>query len=163
MSIGSSSRERVIIFGSREYTNERLVGLVLTTARDRYGRILVVHGDCPTGADHHAREWVEAQLRRGSTRATQDPHPAGWERCGPECPPGHLTHRGGKTYCRSAGFRRNAVIARLGAAEAHGFWQPGARNTGTEMMHDLLTTAGINVIPHGRPDTAPAEHPAGLW
>lgn len=56
--------------------------------------LIVVHGDCPTGADVLADRWA----RRREPDVTVEPHPADW-----------------KIYGKAAGPRRNAHMVKLGA------------------------------------------------
>lgn len=93
---------RILVTGSRDWTDRgRLtseLGCAITEALkgDRwYPDIVIVHGDCKTGADAMAARLAKAYRYR------TEPHPADWR------PDGVLD--------RSAGFRRNAEMVALGA------------------------------------------------
>lgn len=57
---------RVLVTGGRDFTDRNLVWRTLDgLARERFGhddqayKLCVIHGACPTGADHHAHLWAE--------------------------------------------------------------------------------------------------------
>lgn len=98
---------RVLVTGSRTWSDRALVNrtlsdllveLVLTGSADTF---VVVHGDCPTGADRFARDWVGGWQPAGPP-VVEDRHPARWRR------PDGSTDRG-------AGYARNAEMVALGA------------------------------------------------
>lgn len=121
---------RVIVFGSRkwpvqyaEYIAERLGQLP--------DGVTIVHGACATGADWWADQYARArglQIER---------HPAIWK---PEGLSGPTDF--------SAGPRRNAHMASLGADLAIGFRMPGKSN-GTDGMWGECELRGIPVERHG--------------
>jgi hypothetical protein len=75
---------RVIVTGCRDWMWPDLVEKELEQLwgdLDCYEALIVVHGDCPTGADRFAKEWVEKkvqQMRREGSKANppeEEPHP----------------------------------------------------------------------------------------
>jgi hypothetical protein len=51
---------RIIVTGSRNWTNGQAVFRALTQAADGqdWDQLVIVHGACPTGADHFAVRWA---------------------------------------------------------------------------------------------------------
>lgn len=126
---------RILVTGSREWTDTRIIRDALEQAWYELlpaGEPVLVHGDCPTGADRIARD-----IWRGRGHV-DEPHPAAWD-----------------THGRSAGFRRNADMAKLGADLCLAFptvcRRPGCDRPaghyshGTAMMIELARRAGIDV------------------
>ncbi len=72
---------RVIVTGGRDYKDRVRVWSELEHLREEYGRVVVITGKCPTGADQFAAEW--AQIRGFLVEV-----PADWDtrgkRAGPE-------------------------------------------------------------------------------
>lgn len=88
------------------------------------GIMVVVHGDCPTGADAQAAEWVKKKaLMRYMVEA--EPHPADWS--GP--------------HKKGAGYRRNAEMVALGADLCLAFILDGSN--GASHTEKLARKAGI--------------------
>jgi hypothetical protein len=90
---------------------------------------VIVHGDCPRGADAFASqivdEWTTYPLD-GWYKVSQDPHPANWEK-----------------YGKRAGFVRNAKMVKLGADICLAFIKDDSR--GASMTADIAEKAGIDV------------------
>ncbi len=99
---------RVLVTGSRDWrvvaTVRRALNAVLADV-PAPRPIVVVHGDCPTGADIMAKVWATTWC--GDERVTEEPHEAAW----------HL-------HGRKAGPERNAAMVRLGADLALAFIGP---------------------------------------
>ncbi|GAA3718043.1 SLOG family protein [Streptomyces tremellae] len=72
---------RVLVTGSRDWAAPKTVGGVLTALLAATaalgGRLILVHGACPTGADEHARAWAEHHRHHGAP-IDIEPHPADW-------------------------------------------------------------------------------------
>jgi hypothetical protein len=114
----SNARVRVLVTGSRTWDDSRAVFDALAACN--YGRVTLVHGACPRGAD---------AMAAAAARALGweiEPHPADWERHG-----------------KSAGFRRNAEMAALGADVCLAFIRDGSR--GATHCAGLAEKAGIPV------------------
>lgn len=78
----------ILVTGSRELKNREFVGKTLNLYYNLHGRVDLVVGDCPTGADLFAREWVEnaMQLERHAKRMSFREFKADWERkCDENC------------------------------------------------------------------------------
>lgn len=58
----------VIVTGSRKLENrlrlEKVLAGYLADARERNERLLLILGDCPTGADKYALDWANRMIRR---------------------------------------------------------------------------------------------------
>lgn len=95
---------RVLVTGSRTWTDERVVNAALDECRAYYGdELVIVHGACPQGADAIAARWCEW---RG---VTQEAHRAQWDRHG-----------------RRAGMVRNAVMVDTRPAGVLAFIKDGS-------------------------------------
>ncbi|MPV51056.1 DUF2493 domain-containing protein [Pseudactinotalea sp. HY160] len=111
---------RVLLTGSREWTDHDLVQTVLDDIRRSAAgvEVMLVHGNCPAGADRIADDyWRRLEL-------PVETHPADWDR-----------------YGRCAGPIRNARMVGLGAALCIGF--PLGRSAGTRGCIRLARAAGI--------------------
>lgn len=83
---------RILVTGSRAWTDQKRVYEVLESVVEDKVNDVVVHGDCPTGADHFAYLWcIENNVQ-------QERHPAAW---------GH--------WGKAAGPRRNQEMVQRGA------------------------------------------------
>ncbi|NEA52379.1 SLOG family protein [Streptomyces sp. SID10815] len=120
---------RVLVTGSRDWPTPSVVWAALndllldTLPTGR--RLLVVHGDCPRGADAHAAQWAGVAGQLADTVAVE-PHPADW-----------------RQYGKAAGYRRNAEMVQLGADVCLAFIKDGSR--GASHTAQLAETAGIPV------------------
>lgn len=128
----------VLATGSRDYTArdtvwDALDEQLLDALTYRGADFIVVHvGDCPTGADHHAREWV-FQRTAGGYPVRCEIFYAAWAGTG-----------------RAAGPIRNQRMVEAGADVALAFYAPPpARNIGTAGCARLARAAGIKVVEHG--------------
>lgn len=121
--------KRILVTGSRDWQSNDLVWKALRLLLDNYGDITVVHGACPTGADHHAHQWIEAfeGNLKGGQSLTEEPHPADW-----------------KVHGKKAGPARNAEMVDLGADICLAFQRNNSK--GTQHTIDCARKAGIPVI-----------------
>lgn len=97
---------RVLVTGSRDWPSQYLVVSVLNeirTSTTPEEPLVIVHGACPTGADHFASAWVEA-IHHWDRNLTEEPHPADWGR-----------------YGNAAGPIRNSEMVALGADQCLAF------------------------------------------
>jgi len=147
---------RVLITGSREWdipgaVESALMDIYVREIHSAQGwRLVVVHGDCPTGADRMARNWAMHMHELGWAVA-EERHPADW--LGPchegFCEPGHRrAGRRGIPYCPAAGNWRNEQMAARGARESHAFYKKGAANVGTDDCASRARAHGIPVERH---------------
>lgn len=161
----------IVCTGSRDHTDDDLIGTALwetiNTAPATCLNIVLRHGACPTGADQIIADLC-ARNPYGAhmfpRRLIEDPMPADWDNCGPDCSPG--PHRKRKRrgdihhpgtlpdYCPKAGPRRNwdmlvrGVVSDLPANVVLAFPLPGS--WGTKSCMRLAKDAGIPVIPKRR-------------
>jgi len=120
---------RVIVTGSREWTDRALLTEVLDAILAEHGALTLVHGACPRGADAMAQSWALSRDHGTSYGAViPEPHPADW-----------------RAHGKAAGFRRNAEMVALGADVCLAFFKAGAGNRGTEHCAGLAERAGIEV------------------
>lgn len=111
---------RVLVTGSRRWTDIRRMRAMLAVTRELYPGAVLVHGDCK-GADR-----IAAGIWR-SWRLPVEPHPADWHRHG-----------------HAAGPIRNRHMVRLGADLCVAFLRPDSR--GTVHCAALAEHAGIRTI-----------------
>jgi len=150
----------ILVAGSRELTEP---GVVPGTLYDLVVNvedcpIVVRHGACPgeASADQAASDWINDL--GGRYEVTEDPMPADWDNCGPNCPPGpghrrrkkpgDIAHPGQlDDYCPTAGPRRNAAMVAKEPRPAYmvAFPEPGQPNYGTRNCIRLAQQAGITV------------------
>ncbi|MEV5140350.1 SLOG family protein [Streptomyces syringium] len=129
---GTQGPARILVTGSRNWPDERLVRLELSRAWYQLSRawyqhghhITVVHGNCPTGADHHAALWADNWAATGLGGVTEELHPADWA-----------------THGRAAGPIRNRHMVDLGADLCLAFIKD--RSAGATHCAGLAETAGI--------------------
>lgn len=110
-----TSTYRILVTGSREWTDRDLLTRELDTALTRARRTgrtpVIIHGACPRGADAMTDHYALSHDMR------PERHPADWANCAPGCNPAHQQHaqRTGKPYCPLAGKRRNITMVNAGA------------------------------------------------
>lgn len=116
---------RLLITGSRDWGDATVIREALDYALHRaQGRtLIVVHGACPSGADHHA-ERLAQWLRSKGLPVDVERHPADWKRHG-----------------RGAGPIRNQYMVSLGADLCGAFIRNDSR--GATGCANLAEAAGI--------------------
>lgn len=117
---------RVLVTGSRAWDDEGAIQFALSEILFHNRSMVLVHGDCPKGADRIADEWAAARNQFPARPVVVERHPADWEKHG-----------------RGAGFRRNAEMVRLGADLCLAFIVDGSR--GASHTAALAEKAGIPV------------------
>jgi hypothetical protein len=140
---------KVLVCGGRDYNDRAKVWRVLDEYQDRHGSLTIIQGDCPTGADHWAKEWTY-----GQPTVTRLDYPAKWE---------DLSHPGrrvkrradGKFYDAAAGPRRNAEMLDECPDIILAF--PGG--TGTASLIKMVRRAGYIRIDSIDPDVQSWEAP----
>lgn len=125
---------RILVTGSRDWTDrvqiaraiQRVIILTCPMLVDENGNpdrrdtsdVVIVHGDCPTGADRLAEQWATGCQPPIKT----EPHPADWD-----------------LYDKAAGFIRNKEMADLGAVACLAFINPcrkeDCKNVGLHGSH----------------------------
>lgn len=111
--------KRVMVTGSRHWTDEGAVIRALRAAQDQLGAFVLVHGACPTGADEIAADFWG---RRGPVEA----HPADWAQHG-----------------KAAGPIRNKEMVESGIDLVIAFPLPDSKGTRNAMA--LAHAAGIQI------------------
>lgn len=110
---------RVLVTGSRDWHDVDVVFAALSEVCTEVGTV-VVHGDCPTGADRIASDWCQTQRD-----IFEEKHPANWK------------------FGKSAGPIRNQHMVDLGADICLAFPLPESR--GTRHCMTAAAKAGIPV------------------
>jgi len=130
---------KVLVTGGRDYMNRDRIRQVFEKLAAKYKRVIVVHGDCPTGADHIADELAKEfgfEVR---------PYPADWDRAEAE---GHRN---------SAGPKRNSTMIREEHPDKDGtpidlclaFTTDLKRSRGTKDCFQKAGAAGIKGLVFG--------------
>jgi YspA, cpYpsA-related SLOG family len=118
---------RVIVTGSRAYRGSDVLREISLLAME-HGRenLVIVHGDCPSGADKLASIAARALAIR------EEPHPADWA-----------------THNKAAGPIRNQEMVNAGASLVLAFFAEGEPNRGTLDCVRRAIAAGIPVMRRG--------------
>lgn len=116
---------KIVITGSRDWKDRDAIwdclSAEITAAIEHCEELLVIHGDCPTGADAIAEEFCKsAGVHTARVGAL-------WSALG-----------------KKAGPRRNRVMAAIGPAVAYAF--PLAVSAGTRDCIDAMGAAKVEVI-----------------
>ena len=136
----------VLVTGSRYWSSYSVVAyaldMQLRVAESRGLRMRVTHGNCPTGADHHAQIWATVMTARGVVERAVD---ADWGRdCGEECYHRPRFRSDGSKYCPLAGHVRNQTMVDYGAEVCLAF--PTQDSRGTKDCARRAKKAGIPVV-----------------
>ena len=117
---------RILVTGSRDWSDWPTLAKALFEAVDDYGPLVVVSGHCPTGADAMA-EWVAENLLHHMEVSVVrvERHPADW------------------SLGRRAGPERNRKMVELGADVCLAFIKNGSK--GATHTANLAEKAGIPV------------------
>lgn len=115
---------RVILTGSRDWSDRQAVYDALNEVYRTYGPFVLAHGACSTGADSFAQDWYALASRL--VPVTVDPFRADWRGRG-----------------RAAGPERNERMVKAGAQLLLAFLGPCTREHCSEPQpHDSHGTAG---------------------
>ncbi|MBB6440122.1 SLOG family protein [Streptomyces candidus] len=98
---------RILVTGSRDWQDARLVHRELARRWRDYGQITVIHGACPTGADAQAAQWVADMVAAGVPGVTEEAHPARWDLHGKVAGPIRNKHMVGLGAACCLAFIRN--------------------------------------------------------
>lgn len=126
---------RLLVTGGRDLPEAEIVWMPLWMLLHRKRAIIVVDGECPTGADRYAHEWIELPgqpwnrtRRRYESKvehlALEEPHPANW------------------SLGKVAGPLRNQEMVNAGADACFAFPTPNSRGT-----YDCMARAWAKGIP----------------
>lgn len=142
---------RILVTGSRDWDDVDRIRLALKMLREEpfFADAVLVHG-AARGADQ-----IAARVWKQEFGGIDEPHRAEWSKCVPECLHGPRPRKGNRTWCPSAGIRRNAHMVRLGADICLAFSRNGS--SGTESCVTLARAKGIHtlVFDYDRPEAAP--------
>lgn len=125
---------RIIVTGCRDWLWPQLVNRelnLLYSNVDPCEVLIIVHGDCPTGADRFAKEWVERQAAYCLKEKSKD------------IPPEHEPYPYIRELGKRGGPARNKQMAQDGGDSCIAFWN--GVSTGTLNMITEATLAGIPV------------------
>lgn len=90
-----SRAHRVLVTESRNWEDHAVVWEKLDWEANRAWQsglpMVVVHGACPTGADHWAEQWVQQRKLTGWP-VSSEPHPANWSALGSKAGPKRNNH-----------------------------------------------------------------------
>lgn len=105
----------VLVTGSRSWSDvpaihDALLDTWHDARQDGWPGIEVIEGQA-SGADSIAANWALANRAHG---VGHQPTPAHWETCAPNCKPGHRKPAHDRTYCPTAGHRRNQQMVDMG-------------------------------------------------
>lgn len=132
----------ILVTGSRDWEDRDVINADLDQLWDlASGRLTVMHGWCPTGADKIADDW--ATSRHGVTLRR---FAADWTGpCRPECRPGHRRRvRNAPSYCPAAGAYRNQVMVDRRPDQVRAYQLNHSR--GTQDCIDRARAAGLTVV-----------------
>ena len=119
---------RVLITGSRNWSDERAIveALIIEMKKAHLdgGKLVVVHGDCPTGADKIAQDICD------KVGIATERHPANWKKHG-----------------LAGGPVRNQEMVDSGVDICYAFSKGGSR--GTKDCKTRASAAGVEVIERG--------------
>lgn len=93
----------LIVSGGRNWNRPK----ILHAALRHLGPAKIIHGDCPTGTDHHADQWARWN------HVERDPLPAEWSDMTPPCRVKYGRHG---PYNALAGFKRNSQLLTRGGS-----------------------------------------------
>ena len=121
---------RILVTGSRYWKDVQAVydAIYNIASKNRDKEVVVVHGNCPTGADAMAKEYVGISSLRNIL--DHEPHDADWDR-----------------YGRAAGPIRNQEMVDAGADICLAF--PLGESRGTRGCMKMAEDAGIEVANFG--------------
>ncbi|MGW4825033.1 hypothetical protein ACWEP4_40525 [Streptomyces sp. NPDC004227] len=149
----------IAVTGSREHPNPEIAAYAVAdyVLNEAPGPVIVRHGACPgeQSVDQTVAQWIDecGEL----LGVTQDPMPADWDNCTPDCPadpghrrrkkPGDTAHPGQlPDYCPDAGPRRNADMVAKQPQPAMVIAAPHGPSYGTRNCMRLAEAVGIRIV-----------------
>lgn len=147
---------RVLVTGSREWDDVEHVTLRLKAVREEpfFADAILVHG-AAKGADSIAdRAWK-------AMGGKVEPVPAKWGACVSDCPAGHRKTRKGRSWCPTAGIRRNAEMVRRGADLCLAFVRDDSRGTRDCMARARKAGIAVRVFDYDNPPVLAVRYPTG--
>lgn len=120
---------RLIVCGSRDFSDESHLNHILDRIAEKHDRLLIIEG-CARGADQLAERWA------AENHVPVEHYPADWNR-----------------YGRRAGFVRNEAMARATPDAVVAFYRdPAEPSRGTQMMVRIAAERGIPTWVPALPD-----------
>lgn len=130
----TASKHRILITGARSWKDyELLRGTIIGIIQSRGWadeKVVIVHGDCPNGADAMAKAFV---TNLHSSLVTKEDNPADWSK-----------------NPRSAGHIRNGVMVRKGAEVCIAFTMPCEKNNCPKGKHPHITHGTADCVKKAR-------------
>lgn len=140
---------RILVTVSRSYREWHTMRNALEQTHAAHPDAVLVHGDCDPGDVHAAGMWK-------GLGGKDDPCPADWPTCAPDCKPGHRkVNRRGQEYCPTAGLRRDEVMVQSGPNLVIGFIDPKSRTKGAARTAQMAEDAGIPVVRYVQGEPGP--------
>lgn len=133
---------RVLLTCSRSFKAWSAARTLLTRVYDLDPTAVLVHGDCERGDRQAAGIWR-------SLGGVDDPKPAEWEKCSPDCPPRthrKIRQRTGEEYCPGAGIRRDRLMVEAGPDRCIALLDPKSKTRGAFRTAELAEDAGIPTV-----------------
>lgn len=129
---------RVVIFGSRGWSDPERIRRDIIKLRNEHENLLIVQGECPDSPDSMARDFAKElgipTLGIAARWRVHDREGTSGVKCW--CP--SMEYR-----CKAAGFRRNLLMANVrGLDEGIGYRMPGV-SSGTDDMAQRLKDARV--------------------
>jgi len=121
---------RIIVCGSREWTDRERIVATLEHKRIHAPSLTVVHGDCSSGADAIAAQWCRQWRPYAPLSVTEEPHPADWNKHG-----------------KAAGPIRNQAMADTGAELCLAFWTGESRGTLDMITRAVKAGIPVRIVP----------------
>lgn len=142
---------RLLVSGGRDLPEPEIVWLPLWIALHRVGAMIVMHGDCLSGADLYARQWFglpgqtfNRPPRRYEPKveylAVEERHPAQWDR-----------------YGKAAGSIRNQEMVNADPDVCYAFPTPRSQGTLDCMARAWVRGVPVYVWHHLDPCQAPRQ------
>lgn len=116
----------ILVTGGRDYIHREVVYRTLDELVEKYGKVLLHHGACPTGVDAFASDWA---FRRGASACQEQRWPADW-----------------KKYGRNAGPIRNGEMLRGAIRDGLKFVVAFPGGAGTADMLKQAMKAGQHIL-----------------
>lgn len=138
---------RILVTGSREWDDVDHIRYRLAFVREDpfFADAVLVHGGAAGADSIAARVWKEEF--GGKVERVR----AKWGVCAPDCPPSHLVTRNGRSWCPTAGHRRNDEMVRRGADLCLAFLRDGSGGTRDCIARARAAGIAVRVFDYDNP------------